>query len=95
MREAIAISHLASCHTPELQQILALRPFLSFTKTELKLYCRANDVPWMEDPTNQDQTYLRAFNRSRLGAIAALSRTLVQPNGKLLQVSSAKQCGLG
>jgi tRNA(Ile)-lysidine synthase len=40
-----------------------LRPLLSFARTELRTYCVANDVRWLEDASNDDQRHNRNFLR--------------------------------
>ncbi|HEX3133904.1 MAG TPA: tRNA lysidine(34) synthetase TilS, partial [Planctomycetota bacterium] len=40
-----------------------LRPLLSFARADLRTYCVANDVCWLEDPSNYDQRHNRNFLR--------------------------------
>jgi tRNA(Ile)-lysidine synthase len=40
-----------------------LRPLLSFARAELRAYCVANDVRWLEDASNDDQRHNRNFLR--------------------------------
>lgn len=40
-----------------------IRPFLLNRKAEFVNWCRRNDVPWIEDTTNEDTTYMRNFIR--------------------------------
>ena len=48
-----------------------VRPFLDVPKSELIAYCHAHNLPYIEDPTNQNLTYAR--NRLRQSA-AVLAR---------------------
>ena len=40
-----------------------IRPFRLNKKAEFVNWCRRNDVPWIEDTTNEDTTYMRNFIR--------------------------------
>ncbi len=42
------------------------RPLLDVPKVELAAYAKEQGLQWREDPTNQDQTYLRNYVRHRL-----------------------------
>jgi tRNA(Ile)-lysidine synthase len=50
------------------------RPLLECSRGALKLYAEANDLHWVEDPSNQDPRFLR--NRIRLQLMPALQSTL-------------------
>lgn len=41
-----------------------LRPLLTFTKAELVDYAKTEDLTWLEDPTNQQNDYLRNWLRN-------------------------------
>lgn len=41
-----------------------LRPLLTFTKAELVEYAKAEGLTWLEDPTNQQNDYLRNWLRN-------------------------------
>lgn len=41
-----------------------LRPLLTFTKSELVEYAKAEGLTWLEDPTNQQNDYLRNWLRN-------------------------------
>ena len=43
------------------------RPLLSLTKHEIRMYALANRLEWVEDSTNQTDTYLRNRIRARIG----------------------------
>jgi hypothetical protein len=69
MRTKTALSHLCADHAPQLQSIVALRPFLGFEKEDLQRYCQQNLVPWVEDPTNRDPAFARTRNRVDLQGV--------------------------
>lgn len=59
--------------------IRLLRPLLNFEKPRLIATCRANDMPWAEDPTNIDPT-LTARNAIRhIMATSTLPQALSKP----------------
>jgi hypothetical protein len=76
MRSETALSHLCADHASQLQPIVALRPFLTFQKEDLRQYCQLNSVPWVEDPTNQDAMFARTRNRI---ALQGASNVLLSP----------------
>lgn len=43
----------------------AVRPLLSYKKTELKQYLIINNINWLEDPTNLDNNFTRNFWRNK------------------------------
>lgn len=48
------------------------RPLLAVGRAELRDYLTARDVTWVEDPTNEDDTYLRVRVRKALPELAAI-----------------------
>lgn len=52
------------------------RPLLERSADELKDYLRAHDITWIDDPTNNDQSYTR--NRIRHQLLPALESTFPQ-----------------
>ncbi len=44
-------------------QVNLLRPLIEIPKSELRAYVKTHRVPWREDSTNTDQTYLRNYVR--------------------------------
>jgi len=48
------------------------RPFLHISASEIREWLTSKEVPWVEDPTNQDTQYTR--NKIRLEIIPALSK---------------------
>src|SRR5262249_13568241 len=47
-----------------------VRPLLGFPRAETTAYCESRDLPWRDDPTNEDGAFAR--NRVRHGLAAAL-----------------------
>jgi tRNA(Ile)-lysidine synthetase-like protein len=47
-----------------------LRPLLDASKATLVEYCTANQLPWMEDPSNQNTRFSRTLLRSMLSEFA-------------------------
>lgn len=43
-----------------------IRPFLMCSKQELKQYATAHGLDWVEDPSNDDTSYMRNFIRAEL-----------------------------
>lgn len=43
-----------------------LRPLLGFAREDLRLYAQANQLRWIEDPSNQDSAYDRNFLRKAI-----------------------------
>jgi tRNA(Ile)-lysidine synthase len=66
MRPRTSMSHLLNCHERELQTLHVIRPFLHLTRQDLKIYSEENGIEWVEDPTNQDTTYMRTRMRGML-----------------------------
>ncbi|EQA96263.1 PP-loop family protein [Glaesserella parasuis 29755] len=42
------------------------RPLLQFTRTELEEYVNSENLPWIEDESNQDNRYDRNFLRHQI-----------------------------
>lgn len=62
-----------------------LRPFLTLPRAEIAAYATHQEVPWLEDPSNQDteplrnwlrQIWLPELEQKRPGAIRSLQRSL-------------------
>jgi tRNA(Ile)-lysidine synthase len=67
------------------QNQFELRPFLSRSRGEIQAYLRDKQIEWVEDPSNQNQDYLRNWLRQNWlpaleekcpGALDAFSRSL-------------------
>ena len=52
--------------------VLWARPFWQQTRADLRDYLRRHDVPWVDDPTNEDETHERPKARKVLAALAPL-----------------------
>ncbi|MGM9643399.1 MAG: tRNA lysidine(34) synthetase TilS [Eubacteriales bacterium] len=66
---ARGVSPSGACGIPrerELEYGRVIRPLLSFTKTEITEYCRANSHEFVTDSTNSDVTYSRNRIRHRV-----------------------------
>lgn len=48
------------------------RPFWQQSRADLRDYLRRQDVPWVDDPTNEDERYERPKARKALAALAPL-----------------------
>jgi tRNA(Ile)-lysidine synthase len=48
-----------------------VRPLLGFTREQTTAYCEERELPWRDDPTNEESAYAR--NRVRLGLARALA----------------------
>ena len=54
---------------PELRQLgkgWVARPLLNWSRSDLVDYAQCNDLKWMEDPSNRDESFDRNFLRNRL-----------------------------
>ncbi len=61
------------------------RPLLTLTRSEILSYCQQNDIPFVEDATNQDKRYFR--NRVRHELLPTLERSAPQIRKRLLQLA--------
>jgi tRNA(Ile)-lysidine synthase len=43
-----------------------VRPLLAWSRDELLAYARANDLPWIDDPSNEDRSFDRNFLRHEI-----------------------------
>ena len=79
-------------HLRDLDGIKLLRPLLGVTKNELEALCKARGIDWVEDPSNQDDTYNRVKWRKAAGRLAELGLTeagLTQTAGHMARAKSA------
>ena len=53
---------------PGSPQVKLVRPLLQVRKQQLQNYCTQQGLAWVEDPTNQDRSYLRNLVRARLAS---------------------------
>ncbi len=61
---------------PHLAGVTLLRPLLSVSRTELRAYNRQNNLNWIEDPSNQNESFERIRARKYLAGKPALARHL-------------------
>ncbi len=69
-----------------------VRPCLGMTRAELRHYARTLNVPWVEDPSNEDPKYDRARARKLLAALEPLGmsrRDLVSTAHRMRRASEA------
>ncbi len=52
-----------------------LRPMLRLTRAELRVWLRAQGLPWVDDPTNADDRFQRVRLRKALAGLASLGLT--------------------
>ena len=55
-------------------QVQLIRPLLGVRKAQLEQFCREEGLHWVEDPTNQDTSFLRNLLRQRLAQSSAAAR---------------------
>lgn len=46
--------------------VVLVRPFLGVSRTDIKRYATARDVPWRDDPSNRDPAFDRAVIRTKI-----------------------------
>ncbi len=68
-----------------------IRPLIKSTKASLYDYAKANDIPWREDSTNTDQSYLRNYIRHSVlpEADAAAKTDLYKHTQDSLEINAA------
>lgn len=74
------------------QGITWLRPLLTVGRGELRAWLAGQGLPWVEDPSNDDDHYHRVQVRQALGTLAGLgidTATLASVAGHLAQVRAA------
>ncbi len=77
LARASGVTGLAAM-APERRQdgLILRRPLLGLRRAELRDYLRRNDVPWAEDPGNEDTAFDRIRARRALEDLAALGITV-------------------
>ncbi len=66
------------------------RPFWQQSRADLRDYLRRHDVPWVDDPTNEDETHERPKARKTLAALAPLGVTVDGLKDVALNMLSAR-----
>lgn len=56
--------------TPYSEKLTLLRPFLALPKEELLDYCAANTIPYVNDPSNQNDRFARVRLRASMDVLA-------------------------
>ncbi|KIC41265.1 tRNA(Ile)-lysidine synthetase [Ruegeria sp. ANG-R] len=56
--------------------VTLLRPLLATTRASLRAYLRAQDIPWVDDPSNQDQRFDRIKARKALSGLDQIGITV-------------------
>jgi tRNA(Ile)-lysidine synthase len=62
------------------------RPLLSFSREEIREYCRQNDVPWVDDPSNEDEHYTRVKIRKLIASLEVSEERLVKTAVRMSRV---------
>lgn len=57
------------------QNVRILRPMLDIERSTLRTYLKAKQQPWLEDPTNQNQHYLRPRVRQGIATLTQMGFT--------------------
>ena len=63
-------------------QVQLVRPLLGVRKAQLEQFCRDEGLHWVEDPTNQDTSFMRNLLRQRLAQSSAAARLPVSVPGE-------------
>ncbi|MGB0907040.1 MAG: tRNA lysidine(34) synthetase TilS [Maricaulaceae bacterium] len=63
---------------PELDGITVLRPLLGATRTELRAYNTTHDLPFIDDPSNENRSFARIRARDYLAARPTLAADLIE-----------------
>ncbi len=74
----------------KVQGVEIVRPLMSFTRDELRDYCRKKNMPWIEDPSNANEKYLRVRLRQFEDVLAEEGFTPARLAVTLQKLSDAK-----
>lgn len=73
LKRAAGVSGLAGIpQRRTLDGVALLRPLLDLRRAELRQYLQERNVSWIEDPSNEDETYERIKMRKALGTLEEL-----------------------
>ncbi|WP_306029084.1 tRNA lysidine(34) synthetase TilS [Stappia sp. MMSF_3263] len=87
-----AMDGIAAWQDDEGLSLPVLRPLLVFAKERLVATCRVADVPWCEDPSNDDVAYTRTRMRALMPQLAGEgldAETLGRTAGRLARAAAA------
>lgn len=68
-----------------------VRPLLSTRRADLRKYLSANDITWIDDPTNEDQRYERVKMRKVVETLSDAGISVPAINNTTKRLRSAKQ----
>lgn len=71
--------------------ILWSRPMLNLTRAELRAWLKAEALPWIDDPSNTNDRYLRARLRKALAGLAPLGLTPERLATSVAHLASARR----
>ncbi|WP_409432052.1 tRNA lysidine(34) synthetase TilS [Litorimonas sp. RW-G-Af-16] len=63
---------------PALAEVTLHRPLLRVSRQDLRAYNRAENLSWIDDPSNENQDFTRIKARSELGVKAGLTEKLLE-----------------
>ncbi len=66
---------------PQGRGLFLLRPLLGLRRVEIRNWLRSRQETWIDDPTNDDDTYARPRARRAISKAAALPSTMAAPSG--------------
>ena len=67
------------------------RPLLAHSRASLRDYLRRHSIPWVDDPTNDDDSYTRVKARKVLAALAPLGLTVQNLTTSIIHLATAQQ----
>ena len=62
-------------HHARLWGVQLIRPLLKVSRERLRDYLRSEEIPWVDDPTNEDRQYMRVQARDALKTLSRLGIT--------------------
>ena len=83
------LSGIARAHTRF--GVRVIRPLLGLGRSDLRAWLQGRSVGWIEDPSNEDQTYQRVRARKALEALAPLGITTRALEGTAQRMSAARE----
>jgi tRNA(Ile)-lysidine synthase len=71
------------------RRIWILRPLLACRRADIRAYLTSRDIPWIDDPSNDDLHYERVRTRKRLAAQEELVPTAIDAGARRAAISHA------